>query len=190
MLMGVWMMFKRMTSVGVVVVSLSLAIATVFVINMLGNAKEMSPPHLTEATLQSGHLHHFYLADPTWRHAFSNPWSIRNLVDLRALGLMGAMVVGILLVSRRLRIGFGHPLVGLACLASAGVPYYVGVMIRAGNTDFSESGAWLATMLTSILYGSVACGLIAATRLMGRRASTRRAKGGRRSFRLQVSGQR
>ncbi|MEE9126039.1 MAG: hypothetical protein V3U11_02765 [Planctomycetota bacterium] len=108
--------------------------------------------------LSTGHLHQILFEPMTWRQI---PYALENvhvywLINLRAFLVKAVFTVGLLLLWRW-KGWQDHTVAGLLVLGSAAVPWTVGMVVLAGNTDPSSSGPWLSMMVVSLFYACVAC---------------------------------
>ena len=159
-------MYTKIASAVLIAISLFVVLATASAMTTLGGITEPHPPHLTAENLLTGNAHHLYLADETCADFPSRPWPLAKVVSFRAFGMMAVLVGAAVWIGRRMGLGFGHPLIAAGCLLSAAIPYAIGFAALADNRELERVGPWLSTMLLSILYGGIACAVLAGSRLI------------------------
>ena len=150
----------KLSAIVVLAFALFWAALTTSAVRTLAEFTGFSVPHLTKSNLVTGKAHHVYLADETWQRFPAAPWPMAPLIDLRAFGIVAAVVLAVIYVGRfTLRLPWS--VAGLCVMAASALPYALGARILASNTALATAGPWLATMLMSLLYGSVACAVLA-----------------------------
>jgi hypothetical protein len=157
-------MGKKLTSIGVVVLALVVALATTSAQTTLAHFDELRSPLLTEEAMRTGQAHLLYVAPETWIHFPGEVFAILRYVHMYALVAMAALLAIVFWAGRRLGLAPGHPAVALSCLASAAIPWAVGRAALAENVVTENAGWWLSLMLLSVLYGALACGILACSR--------------------------
>jgi hypothetical protein len=125
-------------------------------ISMLMNFDK--PGEIDMDKLSQGRMGHILLTSTFWSQYPSSPAVEKFCVlfQLRAFLLTGPFIFGAYYFLRyRKKCSF--LMVGLASLLAGFVAYLTGWVALIGNTDPSNCGPWVATMLIGVLYSTLAC---------------------------------
>ena len=158
----------RAVSIVALLGALVLGLATISVVHTLSNLHETSGAIV--AGLMEGDAHLLYMRAETWTDLLraltsTSPWSFWHLESVLSIGGTTALVLWLCR-----RNGWRqHAVAGLACLASAAVPWLVGRAVILRLDDPMQIGNWLAWMVLSVFWGCVACGALAAWQLCSQR---------------------
>jgi ABC-type sulfate transport system permease subunit len=149
----------------VVILALLMAGLAISTISMLTQLEQYQPPHVTESILARGQIFHLFLAEATWQNFPALPFPLMNYLDLPVFVFVAMVIAAVFLVNRyKLRVTLTTS--GLLALAFSLTPCFAGMMFLSTNSDAGASGPWLAAMILSILYGSLACSLFAGLDVM------------------------
>ena len=164
----------RTLTIAVVAGAVTLALATLSVVNMLCQLDGLIRTDTVDVlTLCRGHVHELYLMPLIWQSIpeaiVTLPIHLSILVDPWALVAMGTITAIVWSFWRRRGLR-NQTAAGLLILLGTAVPWAIGIIGVSRITSPDQCGAWLSLMIASLFWGAIGCAAFAIADLVRRRS--------------------